>query len=393
MKERLIDIFEPPISGEWGTDTYELHRVPVLRTTNFTDDGRLDYENVVYRGIDIDKYNHKILCDGDIIIEKSGGTPKKPVGRVVLFDKKTSDIYFCNNFTAILRPKANNFPPYLLYMLQYLYNIGRVKSFQNKTTGIANLQLKNYLQETIVNIPSIEVQKEIAFSLINCQNIIDNCNHQLVKLDELVKSRFIEMFGDPVTNPMGWKVKKLKDLSHKISDGVHAKPKYTDEGKPFISVVNINTGNIDFSNCKFVSEADYEKMIKSTHPEKGDVLYTKVGATYGIPAYVDTDKDFCLYVSVCLIKPKHELVNARFLTESMRLPYIKHQADRRIRGIGVPDLHLNQIREFYVLCPPIDLQERYIEFVELANKSKLVAKALLAKVELLREKLMQDYFC
>ena len=191
---------------------------------------------------------------------------------------------------------------------------------------------------------------------------------------------------------MGWEVKKLKDLSHKISDGVHAKPEYTNEGKPFISVVNINTGNIDFSNCKFVSQSDYEKMIKSTHPEKGDVLYTKVGATYGIPAYVDTDKEFCLYVSVCLIKPDHELVNARFLTESMRLPYIKHQADRRIRGIGVPDLHLNQIREFDILCPPIDLQEQFIKFVEFTNKSKLSIQQSIETLQTLKAKLMQDYF-
>ena len=79
-----------------------------------------------------------------------------------------------------------------------------------------------------------------------------------------------------------------------------------------------------------MSEEAYKKMIKSTHPENGDVLYTKVGATYGIPAYVDTDKEFCLYVSVCLIKPKHERINARFLSIQMGMPSIKHQADARI---------------------------------------------------------------
>ena len=187
------------------------------------------------------------------------------------------------------------------------------------------------------------------------------------------QSRFIELFGDPIDNPKAFPVRKLKTLSRKISDGVHAKPQYTETGRPFLSVVNINKGVINFDGCKFVSEEAYQKMIKSTHPERGDVLYTKVGATYGIPAYVDTDTEFCLYVSVCLIKPLHEEINSRFLSLSMGMPYVKRQADSRIKGIGVPDLHLNQISEFDILCPPRDLQEQFIAFVEQTDKSKYFA--------------------
>ena len=178
------------------------------------------------------------------------------------------------------------------------------------------------------------------------------------------------MFGDPIQNPMHWEIKKLGDICTKISDGVHAKPEYTSTGKPFISVVNINSGKLLFDDCKYVSEEANEKMIKSTQPEKGAVLYTKVGATYGIPALVDTDKEFCLYVSVALLKPKSDIVNSQFLTISMAQPYIKNQADKRIKGIGVPDLHLNQIREFDVLLPPLELQNQFNDFVQQIDKSK-----------------------
>ena len=200
------------------------------------------------------------------------------------------------------------------------------------------------------------------------------------------------MFGDPVQNPMGWEVKKLGNICTKISDGVHAKPEYTSTGKPFISVVNINSGKLLFDDCKYVSEEAYEKMIKSTHPEKGDVLYTKVGATYGIPALVDTDKDFCLYVSVALLKPKSEIVNSQFLTISMAQPYIKNQADKRIKGIGVPDLHLNQIREFDILLPPLELQNQFKAFVQQIDKSKFAVQKSLEKTETLYKSLMQRYF-
>ena len=182
------------------------------------------------------------------------------------------------------------------------------------------------------------------------------------------------MFGDTEINNKGYEVKKLNDLSEKISDGVHAKPKYTESGKAFLSVVNINSGKIDFDGCKYVSEEDYRRMIQATHPEKGDILYTKVGATYGIPAFVDTDRDFCLYVSVALIKPKHDVINSEFLSISMAQPYIKRQADSRIRGIGVPDLHLNQIKEFNVIVPPRNEQDRFVDFVHQVDKSKSAVK-------------------
>ena len=195
--------------------------------------------------------------------------------------------------------------------------------------------------------PSVQEKVIKEFDLF--ENVISQKKRQIEKLDELIKSRFVEMFGDPETESCIYPTFKLKELSIKISDGVHSKPAYTDKGRPFLSVVNINRKKVDFSNCKFVSEESYQKMIKSTHPEKGDVLYTKVGATYGIPAYVDTDIEFCLYVSVCLIKPKHELINSKYLAIQMDMPFVKHQADRRIKGIGVPDLHLNQISEFDII--------------------------------------------
>ena len=241
-------------------------------------------------------------------------------------------------------------------------------------------------------LPPYEKQCEIAEVLDKVTSLISLRKQQLAKLDELVKTRFVEMFGDPVTNPKGYEKYKLENLARKISDGVHSKPDYTETGRPFLSVVNINKGVINFKNCKYVSEDAYQKMIKSTHPERGDVLYTKVGATYGIPAYVDTDIAFCLYVSVCLIKPKREVINPRFLSLSMEMPYVKHQADRRIKGIGVPDLHLNQISEFEILCPPLKEQDIFIYFVERLDGEKRVVQQSLDKLELMKKALMQEYF-
>lgn len=252
--------------------------------------------------------------------------------------------------------------------------------------------IKKDFDNTLIPYPSLEHQKRIAKLLDKTCDLIEKMKTQSALMEELIKARFVEMFGDPETESCIYPTFKLKELSIKISDGVHSKPEYTDKGRPFLSVVNINRKKVDFTNCKFVSEESYQKMIKSTHPEKGDVLYTKVGATYGIPAYVDTDIEFCLYVSVCLIKPKHDLINSKYLAIQMDMPFVKHQADRRIKGIGVPDLHLNQISEFDIICPPREIQDSFVCFVEQTDKSKLAVQKSIEKLEILKKSLMQEYF-
>ena len=357
---------------------------PGVRNTQYTTSGvkLINVANLVDGNVDLStsdryiseeeaygKYNHFLADDGDFVIASSGI-------KIDYFDKKMGFIKkehlpLCMN-TSCIRFKVldtNNLE--IKYFMYYLKSNSFKKQLFNQITGSAQLNFgPSHLKKMTFPLIELKEQKRIIERLDKIQNIINETKSLLSKYDTLIKSRFIEMFGDPVQNPMGWEVKKLGDMCTKISDGVHAKPEYTATGNPFISVVNINSGKLLFDDCKYVSEEAYEKMIKSTHPEKGDILYTKVGATYGIPALVDTDRAFCLYVSVALLKPKSEIVNSQFLTTSMAQPYIKNQADKRIKGIGVPDLHLNQIREFEVLVPPLELQNQFNSFVQQIDKSK-----------------------
>ncbi len=272
--------------------------------------------------------------------------------------------------------------------IKYLYYL--IKNLDIPNTGY-NRHYK-WLKEKDIATHDYNEQERIANILDQANLIIQKRKESLQLADDYIKSVFLEMFGDPVTNPMGWDMKKLGDLSYKITDGVHAKPNYTEEGMPFISVVNITKGFVDFKNCKCVSHEDFLKMTARTKPEKGDILYTKVGATYGIPAYVDIDDEFCLYVSVALIKPKHHEINSKFLSFSMGMPYIKRQADKKIKGIGVPDLHLNQIKEFFICCPPSDLQNKFVQIIEQVEKTKEKMQIQLNEAETLFSALQQEFF-
>lgn len=262
---------------------------------------------------------------------------------------------------------------YLYYFLSY-YDMSKIIS------GTAQPQITiQGLKKINVKICPIEEQKNIIDKLNIVKKIIKIKKEQIIDLDNIIKSQFVEMFGD--IKDTKYKVMKLEELTNLITDGEHKKPNYTEYGKPFISVVNITTGDLKFDNCKFVSAEDSLKFQKRCKPERNDILYTKVGATYGRSAIVNTDREFSLYVSVCLIKPKSELINPIFLNYTMRQPYVKIQADKCIKGIGVPDLHLIEIKKFNIIVPPIELQNQFAEIVKQIDKQKFESEIELRKLQ------------
>jgi type I restriction enzyme S subunit len=158
-----IEVFHKPMSGEWGADDTDGTGVKVLRTTNFTDEGYIDYSSVVTRKVSKEKCLAKKLRINDIIIEKSGGSDTKPVGRVV-FVRTELDNYLFNNFTSVLRLlDSKKFD--IWFIFHFLFNTywnGGTKQYDNKTTGIHNLRLSEYLENTYIPCPPLELQNQFA---------------------------------------------------------------------------------------------------------------------------------------------------------------------------------------------------------------------------------------
>ena len=157
----LNKLIEKPLAGEWGKEDIDGTGIKVLRTTNFTDDGVIDYQGVVSRNIDMKKAEKKFMRNKDILIEKSGGSDTKPVGRVVFYDGPDGE-YLFNNFTAVLRVK-NELVLNPRFLFQYLfvnYWMGGTSLYENKTTGIHNLKLMDYLSETKMPLPPIDSQNQ-----------------------------------------------------------------------------------------------------------------------------------------------------------------------------------------------------------------------------------------
>ena len=153
---KLIEITGKALPGEWGSDDTAGDGTPVLRTTNFTNEGVVDYSDVVTRDLGKKDLSEKYLRKGDIIIEKSGGTDKQPVGRVIYFEGPETTYVF-NNFTGLLRviDQQRWFPRYVFYALYANYKRGGTKAYENRTTGLHNLQTDAYVANTIIALISL----------------------------------------------------------------------------------------------------------------------------------------------------------------------------------------------------------------------------------------------
>lgn len=161
----------------------------------------------------------------------------------------------------------------------------------------------------------------------------------------------------------------MSDLCNQITDGTHFTPTYVSEGVPFVSVKDVREFEISFDNTKYIRKEEHNKLSKRCNPAVGDILLTKVG-TIGLAAVVpDHCPEFSLFVSVCLIKPNNK-IDPYFFCAVLNTSIARIQFSRDLKGIGVPDLHLENIAETLIPCPPIEEQYKLVAKIQVARKSR-----------------------
>ena len=382
---KLIEITGKALSGEWGIDDQTGEGIPVLRTTNFTNEGVVDYKNVVTRTITKKNIEEKFLRKGDIIIEKSGGSDKFPVGRVIYFEGE-DNTYLFNNFTGLLRVKNQEiwYPRYVFYSLFANYRRGGTRMFENKTTGIHNLKLAHYISQYEVNEIVKEEQISVCDKLDKLYVIINEMKQQLRLLDDLIKARFVEMFGDMIINPNGWG-KVLLGEACDVRDGTHDSPKYFTEGYPLVTSKNVTGGKIDFADCSLICEEDYNKINQRSKVDMGDILMPMIG-TVGNPVIVDIEAEFAIK-NVALIKfRENSTVINSFVKALLESDYFDRAVISKVRGGTQKFISLGDIRKLEICLPPIAVQEQFSDFAKQVDKSKLMFQKLHQKLNILRQK-------
>ena len=247
-----------------------------------------------------------------------------------------------------------------------------------------------WLKRLNFHIPSIKKQEEIVHILDRLNNIMEAQNKQLSALDELIKSRFIEMFGDIVKNPMKWP-KNLLGTICDVRDGTHDTPNYYQEGYPLVTSKNVTGGEIDFSTCSLICYDDLKKINERSKVNKGDILMPMIG-TVGKPIIVRSDKEFAIK-NLALIKfNKNSLVTNIYIKALLESDYFDKSVIGKVRGGTQQFISLKDMRNLEILVPPMELQKSFSNFIIKIDKTKSVIQRSINEIQLLLESLMQKYF-
>lgn len=252
-----------------------------------------------------------------------------------------------------------------------------------------------WLKEVEIPLPEEHIQEKIVLTLEKFDNLISQRKQQLAKLDELVKARFVEMFGTLNNNDKELDIVSIEELCTLIKDGTHQTPIYTEDkqnGFKFLSSKDVMTQKICWDDIKYIPADLHEKLYATIQPERNDILMSKNGVNYGVAAVNDTDEIFDIYVSLALLRPRTDIVNPVYLRCAINNADTKHQFDSSIKGIGVPNLHLGEIKKTKVLLPQIDTQNEFVSFIEQVDKSKVAVQKALDEAQILFDSLMQQYF-
>ncbi len=273
-----------------------------------------------------------------------------------------------------------------------------VETLRKQAIGgvIKYIKLGN-LTDAKINIPTIEEQKSVVSVLNKVNIIIDDRKKQLSKLDELVKARFVELFGDPTIANKDKAYMPMTSICE-IIDGDRGKnyPKqeefYEDGYCLFLNAKNVTSNGFDFTNCMFITK-DKDELLRKGKLKRGDVVLTTRG-TIGNLAYYSDDVPFDnvrINSGMVILRMNHELVDEIFFIEQFKLQLAEIK-EKIASGSAQPQLPISTMNKIQMLVPEITKQIDFTNFVKQTDKSKLEVQKSLEKLELLKKALMQKYF-
>lgn len=285
------------------------------------------------------------------------------IGRTSLYPAKSSVI----GTMQYLLPKENVLPEYLCYVVKYM----RLEKYFTGAT-IPHIYFKDYKKEEF-NLDTLDRQKEIVNILGRIECVISSRQQELQKLDELIKARFVEMFGDPVANDMGWNTLPLEKACKSIVDCPHSTPSYTNEDTGFMCIRTsiVKKNKILWDDIEYIPEDEFVKRIQRKKPEVGDIVYTREGAILGIAAIIDRDCNVALGQRSMLLSPDIDKCTSAFVCVAMNSDSFLDNVLKGVSGSASPHINVGDIKAFRMIMPPVELQKQFSDFVNQVYKSKL----------------------
>lgn len=302
---------------------------------------------------------------------------------------KGSEFAFNQQINAI-EPNEKILSKYLAYSIW---------ANKKKLQAIANAPVVPIINKTqfgefeIDITDDVDEQGKIVELLDKVCTIIADRKSELEKLDELIKARFVELFGLPLVNDKGWNIKLAGEICS-ITDGSHFSPEGIEEGYPMLSVRNMRNDGFHYDDCKKVSRNDYEILVKQgCKPLKNDVLIAKDGSYFYYGFVVNKEIEQAILSSIAILRPNMEQVLPEYLCKYMLSKEIVELVGRNyVTGAAIKRVILKGIKQIPVMLPPLEEQKNFVRFVKQVDKSKIVVQKALDEAQLLFDSLMQKYF-
>ena len=262
-----------------------------------------------------------------------------------------------------------------------------------KGAGLQHIS-KDYILNINIDMPAPSLQEQITHQMRLIDAMINGKKQQILSFDEAVKSRFIELFGDPVDNDRAWPTETLNSVCSTIVDCPHSTPSYTSDNTGYMCIRTsiVKKNHIMWDEIEYIPEQEYYQRIQRKRPERGDIIYTREGAILGIAAMIDRECNVALGQRSMLLSPNTYKCLPQFLSAAMNFDSFLRKALGGVSGSASPHINVGDIKAFAIILPPIELQEQFAAFVEQTDKSKLAVQKGLQELEILKKSLMQQYF-
>ena len=327
-------------------------------------------------------YADDYICEADTVIIGRKGSINNPI-----FVEEP----FWNVDTAFgLVAKQEVLLPRYLYYFCRNYDFERL----NKAVTIPSLTKSDLLKIELV-LPSLRIQEEVVNRLLKIEAVIQLRQKQLQKLDELVKARFVEMFGDSEFNTMQWPTKKLSELCAVSSSKRIYQNEQSTEGVPFLRISDLNERIDNVKNAPelFIPINKYNELKENgLVPTEGDILVTSRG-TLGRCYIVRPEDEFYFQDGmISWLSNLNSQITSVYLSQLFAMSGIQKQIASLQAGSTVAYLSITMLKKLNIMLPPLDRQEQFAAFVEQTDKSKVAVQKALDEAQLLFDSLMQKYF-